>query len=78
MERKRIAIVGAGPVGLEAALYGATRGHDVALYERGRIAEHVRQWAHVKLFSPFEINRSPLGLQALREQGLERAGVAAR
>lgn len=30
---KRIAVIGAGPAGLEAAIHAARRGHDVTLYE---------------------------------------------
>lgn len=71
MAAKRIAIIGAGPVGLEAALRGVAAGHRVAVYERGRIGEHVRQWGHVRLFSNFGLNRSELGARTLREAGVE-------
>lgn len=64
----KIAILGAGPVGLETALYARFLGYDVVIYERGRIAEHVQQWGHVPMFSPFGMNRSPLGLAALLAQ----------
>ena len=64
----RIAILGAGPIGLEAALYARYLGYEVDIYERGRAAEHVLRWGHVRMFSPFEMNRSPLGLAALRAQ----------
>src|SRR3954462_6310140 len=37
----RIAVLGAGPVGLEAALYARALSLPVAVYERGRVAEHV-------------------------------------
>jgi thioredoxin reductase len=57
----RIAILGAGPVGLEAALYAATLRLPVIVYERGRVAEYLRQWGHVRLFSPFGMNTTPLG-----------------
>jgi hypothetical protein len=61
MAPPRIAILGAGPIGLEAALYAATLRLPVTVYERGRVAEHVRQWGHVRLFSPFGMNSTPLG-----------------
>ncbi len=65
----KIAILGAGPIGLEAALYARVLGYDVAIYEAGpRVAEAVCQWGHVKMFTPFGMNRSPLGLTALRAQ----------
>jgi hypothetical protein len=57
----RIAILGAGPIGLEAALYAATLGLPFRVYERGGVAEHLRQWGHVRLFSPFGLNTTPLG-----------------
>jgi hypothetical protein len=62
---QRIAIIGAGPVGLEAALYGAVLGYDVQVYEKGQIGDHLRRWGHVSLFSPFAFNHSTLGLRAL-------------
>ena len=64
----RIAIVGAGPIGLEAALYARYLGYDVDIYERGSIADSVLAWGHVRMFSPFGQNRSPLGLAALKAQ----------
>jgi 2,4-dienoyl-CoA reductase (NADPH2) len=35
-KKKKIAVIGAGPAGLEAARVAALRGHDVTLYERER------------------------------------------
>src|SRR5438270_286209 len=35
----RIAVLGAGPIGLEAALHAGTLGLPVLLYERGRVGE---------------------------------------
>jgi thioredoxin reductase len=64
----RIAILGAGPIGLEAALYARYLGYEVMLYERGRIAEHVLHWGHVRMFTPWQMNVSPLGIAALRAQ----------
>jgi thioredoxin reductase len=64
----RIAVLGAGPIGLEAALYARYLGYDVDVYERGRVAEHLLQWGHVRLFTPFGANCSPLGLAALLNQ----------
>jgi threonine dehydrogenase-like Zn-dependent dehydrogenase len=62
----RVAVLGAGPIGLEAALYARKLGWPVAVYERGRIAEHVRRWGHVRLFSPFAHNSTHLGRTLLR------------
>jgi hypothetical protein len=64
----KIAIFGAGPIGLEAALYARFLGYDVDIYERGQVAENVLRWGHVRMFSPFGMNCSPLGLAALQAQ----------
>lgn len=72
-EPPRVAVIGAGPVGLEAALYARACGCPVAVYEQGGIAEHLRHWGHVRMFTPFGHNVSPLGLAVLRR---ERPGHA--
>lgn len=65
---QRVAVIGAGPIGLEAALYARACGLPVAVYDRGGIAEHVRRWGHVKLFTPFGVNVTPLGIGALKRE----------
>lgn len=62
----RIAILGAGPIGLEAGLYARELKLPFTIYEQGRIGEHLWRWGHVKLFSPFGMNATPLGLAAAR------------
>lgn len=64
----RIAVVGAGPIGLEAALYARYLGYTVDVYERGRVAEHLLRWGHVTPFTPWEMNVSTLGAAALKAQ----------
>ena len=67
-EPPRTAILGGGPLGLEAALYASRLGHAVWLFEReAEIAPDVRAWAHVGMFTPWAANRSPLGEMLLRE-----------
>ena len=61
----RIAVLGAGPIGLEAALYARSLGLPVTVYERGRVGEHLHRWGHVRLFSPFGMNATPLGRAAI-------------
>lgn len=63
----RIAIIGAGPIGLEAALYAATLKHPVHIFERGQIADYWRHWGHVRLFSPFRMNSTALGRAAITQ-----------
>ena len=65
-----IAILGAGPIGLEAALAAAEAGARFTLYEAGGdVAEHVRSWGHVRLFTAWDRNLSPR-----MRRWLERAG----
>ncbi len=64
-ELPRVAVLGAGPVGLEAALYARRLNFPVTVYERGRPGEHLRRWGHVRMFSPFGMNSTPLGRAAL-------------
>ena len=54
---KTVAIIGAGPVGLAAAAHALERGLDPIVLEAGAEAGHaVRQWSHVRMFSPWEYN----------------------
>lgn len=54
---KKVAVIGAGPVGLAAAAHIMERGMTPIVLEAGPQAGHsVRQWQHVQLFSPWEYN----------------------
>jgi hypothetical protein len=75
--QQRLAILGAGPIGLEAALYALDKGYDVQVYERDMPGAHVARWGHVRLFSPWAMNRSPWGERAVREAGHELADAEA-
>lgn len=68
--RPRVAIIGGGPVGLEAALYARAAGLEFVLYERGEPGEAVGRWGFVKMFTPFGWNSTPLGKQAIRDAEL--------
>jgi Pyridine nucleotide-disulphide oxidoreductase len=60
MSRPRIAILGAGPTGLEAALAAAEAGNPFTVYEAApTVAGNVRAWGHVRLFTPWDMNVSP-------------------
>ncbi len=67
----RIAVIGAGPIGIEAALYARACGHAVVVYDRGPVGDHVRRWGHARMFTPFGVNATPLGLAEVRR---EKAG----
>lgn len=72
MDHKRIAILGAGPVGLEAALAAADAGLDFRLYETApHVAGNMRRWGHVRLFTPWEMNVSPRMRRHLEAAGLQ-------
>lgn len=63
-----VAIIGGGPVGLEAAL--AAREHQLraVVYEQAPIvAANVRAWGHVRMFTPWDLNVSPRMGRALGE-----------
>lgn len=51
-----VAVIGAGPVGLAAAARVLERGLPVRVFEAGEVAAHVRDWGHVRLFSPWRYN----------------------
>jgi hypothetical protein len=68
----RLAIIGAGPVGIELALSALQRGMRVAVFERGASAgSQVLSWNHVKLFSPWSMNMSDSGRRVLENAGLQ-------
>lgn len=49
-----VIVLGAGPVGLAAAAHLHARGQEALLLEAGaRIGASVREWGHVRLFSPW-------------------------
>lgn len=68
METRKLIIVGAGPIGLEAALRAAQDGYDVTVLERGVVGAAVRSWGHVKLFTPFSMNSTSAGRLAAATQ----------
>src|SRR2546427_12659407 len=65
-----VAVIGAGPVGLAAASHLVERSLPVKLYEAGETAAaHVRDWGHVRLFSPWRFNTDAAATRILREEG---------
>ena len=65
---QRIAILGGGPVGLEAALYAKSAGLAVTVYEQGHPAEYVNRWGFVRMFTPLGMNVTPLGRHTLLKE----------
>lgn len=70
MTRPRMAILGAGPTGLEAALAAVDAGIPFTVYEASSgVAGHVRSWQHVTLFSPWSMDVSPRARRHLESAG---------
>jgi thioredoxin reductase len=55
----RLVVIGAGPMGLEAALGAEERGFDVTVLEKGRVGDSLRRWGRTRFFSPLGMNVSP-------------------
>src|SRR3982750_1949752 len=70
MNAKTIAIIGAGPVGLAAAAHVLERGMEPVVLEAGPQAGHaVRQWSHVRMFSPWQYAIDKAAKRLLAEVG---------
>ena len=55
----RVLVIGAGPMGIAAAIGAADRGHEVTVLERGEIGALLRTWGPTRFFSPMRMNVSP-------------------
>ena len=65
-----VAIIGAGPIGLAAAANLVERGIDFVIYEAGdSIADSMRQWGHIRLFSPWKHLVDPASRRLLEATG---------
>lgn len=65
-----VAIIGAGPVGLAAAAHLSERGQSFFLLESGKqVGQHVSQWEHVRLFSPWQYNIDKAAARLLDRHG---------
>ncbi len=58
-------IIGAGPAGLEMGLAAAELGLDFVILEQNSVANNIRSWGHVTLFSPWRMNVSHRGRKAV-------------
>ena len=63
-----IGIIGSGPIGLECGLHALKHGYEFVIFESGDdIANNVRLWSHVRLFTPLSMNMSLLGKILLKK-----------
>ena len=65
-----IAVIGAGPVGLVAAAHLESRGETPLVLEAGAaVGSSIREWGHVRLFSPWKYLVEPLTRGLLESVG---------
>ena len=65
-----VAVIGAGPIGLATAAELVRRDQEVVVLEQGETAAAaVRQWGHVRLFSPWSELTSPAAVALLEGTG---------
>lgn len=55
----RLIVIGAGPIGIAAALEAIDRRYDVTLLEAGEPGDSLRKWGSTRFFSPFAMNATP-------------------
>lgn len=69
-DRLPVVVIGAGPVGLAAAVHLLTRGAETLVLEAGAsVGANVLTWAHVRVFSPWRYNVDPEAARLLRQHG---------
>ena len=61
MNQPHIAVLGAGPVGLECLVAAHASGCAATLYEASAVAVNVERWGMWRMFTPFGHNRSDAG-----------------
>ncbi len=61
---QRVAVIGAGPIGLEAALEARLAGLDVVVMDTKAVGANVSAWGFVEMFTPWVLNTTPLGRAA--------------
>jgi SAM-dependent methyltransferase/thioredoxin reductase len=70
LTRRRIAVIGAGPIGLAAAAHLVTKGQTPVVLEAGEsVGAQVLAWGHVQVFSPWRYNVDPVAATMLRASG---------
>ena len=73
MKAETVAIIGAGPVGLAAGAHALERGLTPIIFEQGdEVGFAIRQWQHVKMFSPWEFNVDAASEKLLNDAGWEK------
>ena len=60
-------ILGAGPSGIESALYASRAGLDFLVIEKQSPCTTLQRWGFINMFSPVRMNVSPLGQQVVND-----------
>jgi hypothetical protein len=72
-----VVIIGAGPIGLAAAAHAQSRGIDTIVLEAGSNAgAAIREWGHVRLFSPWSELTDPVATALLDQVGWDSPAAA--
>src|SRR3989442_9175352 len=56
----RVVVIGAGPMGLAAALGAIERGCETTVLERDEVGASLRTWGPTRFFTPLRMNLSPI------------------
>jgi len=65
-----VAVIGAGPIGLSAAVQLLKRGFTPVLFEASNQAgANIARWGHVRMFSPWAYNVDPAAAELLKPNG---------
>lgn len=71
----RVVVIGAGPIGIAAALGASARGHTITIVEAGDVGASLRTWGATRFFTPLAMNlskemRTALGADARPDDAL--------
>ncbi len=65
-----LAIIGAGPIGMEAGIRAFNRNLDFTIIEKNTIGNHLLQWHGVEMFTPFKMNRTDISKALAEDAGI--------
>ena len=72
LNEKTIAVIGAGPVGISAAVHLKTRGLQPLVIDKGASVGHaMKEWGHVRVFTPWQYVTDKAVVELLEKTGWE-------